>query len=574
MQNLTQVLTDFDIVHLRAIARQRSIVLESLTHRDVVEQLATALVEPLALEAAIRALSLAEREALAALQRAGGRQRAHLFLHAHGPIRRYGPGRLEREEPWLQPAGPAESLWYRGFLGRAFGRVGDETPEFVFIPDDLLPLLPTPEPAVDSSDKPAQAWPPLTPARIAPGHAEIVNHLYEMLLHVQLRHPRASEEALPTAGWLREAIGGADGGTPAGEYPAFIYHLSRQIDLLEIQSGRLHLTSETARRWLDRPAEWQWRSLIDTWRSDAGWNDLWHVPGIRPERAGWENDPIRSRERFLVQLRQAPAGQWHRIADLIDQIKTTDPDFQRPNGDYNSWYIRDARDEVLLIGFEHWDAIEGALIAYYLRHPLHWLGIVDLGCLEEGQETPDAFRLTPAGERALSTAEETEKGDADSTGTRPASLHLGDDLLIRLDSEATLYYRLQVERFAERRTEEGWFQITPRSLLTARSQKIQPAAIVNFLDRSAATPVPAGDQDEIRARWRVVDSIAMRRLVVLEFSEAAVLEWLQTDPESRHLLGDIVSPTRAQAPETHLPRLLKRLRQLGLDPDVTPVQKS
>ena len=31
-----------------------------------------------------------------------------------------GPGKMEREEPWLDPANAAESLWYRGFLFRGF----------------------------------------------------------------------------------------------------------------------------------------------------------------------------------------------------------------------------------------------------------------------------------------------------------------------------------------------------------------------------------------------------------------------------------------------------------------------
>ena len=565
MQNLAQVLADFDIVHLRAIARQRSIVLESLTHRDVVDHLMAALLEPPALETAIRALSPAEREALAALQRAGGRLRAHLFLHQYGPIRRYGPGRLEREEPWLEPAGSAESLWYRGFIGRAFGRVDDETPEFIFIPDDLLPLLPAPTQDAGANESSAVAKAASEPVRIAPCQTRLVTDLYEILLHVQLRHPRASDGTPPDMeAWYEQADE-----PERSEYLAFVYHLCRQLELLEVQSGRLRLTSEQARQWLDRPATWQYRALWRAWRDDAGWNDLWHVPGIRPERAGWENDPIRSRKRFLAQLQETPAGHWYLIADLAAQIKTTDPDFQRPNGDYNSWYIRDACNDELLFGFEHWDAIEGSLIAYYLRQPLHWLGIVDLGYLDAEQEAPAAFRVTPAGARLLSDREDEEETIPDS-----APLDMDEDLIVRLAPHATLYYRLQVERFAERLSEEDVFQITPRSLLMARSQKIQPATILSFLDRAAMEPLPAGFQDEIRARWHAVDSIQMRRLVTLDFSEPAVLDWLQSDPESRHLLGDIVAPTRAKLPEQHLSRLLKRMRHLGLNPDVIQIQES
>jgi len=558
MQNLAQVLVDFDIVHLRAIARQRGVELESLVHRDVVDQLVPALMEPAHIKRALKAMSDAEREALATLQRAGGKQRAHLFLHEHGSIRRYGPARMEREEPWLSPASPAEALWYLGFLGRAFARVEDETPEFVFIPTDLIPLLPAPDPEPPTSEKP-QPSTEIAPVRIDASNAGIVTDLYEMLLHIQLHRPRAVESALPDMDAWRQRLGEEC----PDEYLEFIYHLGRQIGLVEIESGRLRLTPDRARDWLDRPAIWQWRSLMNAWKDDAEWNDLWRVPGIHCDRAGWENDPIRSRERFLAQLQAVPAREWLLIVDLTRQIKSSDPDFQRPSGDYNSWYIRDAESDELLVGFEHWDTIEGALITHYLCRPLHWLGMIDLGYDEEGEDVPALFRITPAGEQFLSNSE------IESIEKTATPIEVNEELVIRLAQDATLYYRLQIERFTERVSEENVFQITPRSLLTARSQNIQPPAITNFLERASTSPLPANCQEKIRERWHAVDQIRMRRLVTLDFSEPAVLDWLQKDPERKHLLGEIVSPTRARLPESQLTRLLKRLRRLGLNPEVT-----
>ncbi|NIO71720.1 MAG: hypothetical protein GTN71_22490, partial [Anaerolineae bacterium] len=51
-------------------------------------------------------------------------------------------------------------------------------------------------------------------------------------------------------------------------------------------------------------------------------------------------------------------------------IKESDPDFQRPDGDYSSWYIRQADTGRYLSGFESWDQVEGALIAYLIAQPL------------------------------------------------------------------------------------------------------------------------------------------------------------------------------------------------------------
>ena len=73
-----------------------------------------------------------------------------------------------------------------------------------------------------------------------------------------------------------------------------------------------------------------------------------------------------------------PDHGWVSINDLIEIIKEFEPDFQRLNGDYDSWYIRnDAGD--FLTGFESWDAVEGSLIEFYLVGPMHWLGLVDIG---------------------------------------------------------------------------------------------------------------------------------------------------------------------------------------------------
>ena len=68
-----------------------------------------------------------------------------------------------------------------------------------------------------------------------------------------------------------------------------------------------------------------------------------------------------------------PAGEWVSVADFIDAVKATDPDFQRPGGDYESWYIRDAGSGAYLTGFESWDRVEGELLRALLTGPARWL---------------------------------------------------------------------------------------------------------------------------------------------------------------------------------------------------------
>ncbi|MDP3450340.1 MAG: hypothetical protein Q8R87_07145, partial [Anaerolineaceae bacterium] len=61
------------------------------------------------------------------------------FTRKYGEVREFGPARREREEPEQHPISIAETLWYRGLIGRAFLNLPPEPREFVFIPDELLP---------------------------------------------------------------------------------------------------------------------------------------------------------------------------------------------------------------------------------------------------------------------------------------------------------------------------------------------------------------------------------------------------------------------------------------------------
>ena len=142
MKSLRQCLIDCDMAMLRAIAQRLGIELTSNRHREVVEMLAEELVRPDSVADLLEGLRPQEREALEALVSEGGRKKFHLFVRQHGEIRPFGPGSLERERPWEDPVSAAEGLWYSGLIYRAFDEVEGQSSEFIFIPQDLLPLLP------------------------------------------------------------------------------------------------------------------------------------------------------------------------------------------------------------------------------------------------------------------------------------------------------------------------------------------------------------------------------------------------------------------------------------------------
>ena len=120
-------------------------------------------------------------------------------------------------------------------------------------------------------------------------------------------------------------------------------------------------------------------------------NELRQLPGLIFE-GEWKNQPVVTREFLLNLLDAIPEGKWWSLSAFINDVKAKYPDFQRPSGDYNSWFIKRESDEEYLRGFEHWDQVDGALIRYFITGILFWLGQVDLAAPEKGEE-PTAFRV-------------------------------------------------------------------------------------------------------------------------------------------------------------------------------------
>ncbi len=87
----------------------------------------------------------------------------------------------------------------------------------------------------------------------------------------------------------------------------------------------------------------------------------------------WQNDPIQARTALLDALPRR--ADWFSIAELVNYIKHSDPDFQRPDSNYDTWYIRDVATDKYLTGFENWELVEGRLIPYLLEVVLGWLGL-------------------------------------------------------------------------------------------------------------------------------------------------------------------------------------------------------
>ncbi|MDQ1301398.1 MAG: Helicase 3 protein [Chloroflexota bacterium] len=561
MHTLLASLSDHSMAMLRGIADMRGLELSTNNRDDAAAQLATALAEPDATAAALAACSTGGRAAWQALAAARGKLKTPVFSRHHGAIRPVGPARLEREAVWLQPQSSAEELWYRGLIFRGFADLGDGAAEYIYIPPELLPA-PLPAAAhAPATILPAAPAPPgkrQTFNTLAVDVCALLAALRETPLHTDSAgKPRGAELARLREGLL----------LPDSIRLDLALTLARGQGWLAVDRDRLALNSQAATGWL-RLTPWeQMRGLFIAWResadagpaNSAGWNDLRRVPALQAEGA-WRNDPLAARRAILEVLGQLAVGAWHTINDLTGWIKAANPDFQRPDGAYTGWYLRDIETGRYLSGFESWDEVEGRLIRFLVTGPLFWLGALALGEAVDG--APQAFCLTEFGAAWLGRPLARDL-------PRPARLSIDDQFVITAPLLLPLLDRFRLLRFTEPGAESSELgrptrhRITRGGLARARAGGVAAPAIVEFLQRASGGHVPPRVAAAL-ARWdQHGGAVRITRGAVLRVADANILAALRADPAVAAALGDLLSAQAAIVPEADLPKLLQALDELG-----------
>jgi hypothetical protein len=342
-----------------------------------------------------------------------------------------------------------------------------------------------------------------------------------------------------------------------------LLHLLRRLGLLTGGLGRdpLKLDPEHVQPFLlATPAERQ-RQLAEAWRDAPDWNDLLHVPGLVFEGSAWRNDPLTARQAILGLLAAVPAGVWWSLPAFVQAVKERQPDFQRPAGDYASWYIRDAAGGEYLRGFENWERVDGALVAWLITRPLAWLGLVELAT--PGGPEP-GFRLTPSGAALLGQAG-WDAGDADE----PQALDLSPDGLVRVPAAASALHRFQVARIADWLAPEPGpvyrYRLTPASLGRAARKGITPARILAFLESAAPGHAALPALSAALQHWeRHGPEAALRDVAVLRLASPDLLDRLRREPSLRDLLGETLGPAAVAVRRADVPALRAALAGLGL----------
>jgi hypothetical protein len=189
-------------------------------------------------------------------------------------------------------------------------------------------------------------------------------------------------------------------GSPA----ALALALAVELGWLRAIGRRLALASAPMQVWLGASRAEQRDQLLAAWSDSTRWNDLCRTPALSCEQTGsWSNDAAGTRHRLLPLLARLQPGAWYDLDALAAALQRHAPDFQRPDGNYDTWYIRQRGASAFLRGFEHWEQVEGALLRFVLSGPLHWLGATALATAHE-TGPPAAISLSAAGQAWLSGA--------------------------------------------------------------------------------------------------------------------------------------------------------------------------
>jgi len=564
MQTLKQTLAEYELELLRIIADRWDVDLPR-DQRRAAAALSQAMLDRERAVAVWSRLSDEQRGALQALLAAPDRKMpTAMFKRLAGEVRPMGADRLVREKPYLSPVSAAEALYYLGLIAYGGGQA------FVYVPSDLAPLLPTERTGYDlKTPERSEPLPSLPePQDIRPADTSLVDDLTTFLVGCYIEDvPLVNESLSDDARMALEPyfIGKVDAARVA-----LIVNLAFEMGIAALEDEKIKPVPAKARTWLDSPRPAQVRALAESWQGSRRFNELLFVPTLKVERTGtWQNDPLLARQAICTYLESVPPSGWWSADDLIETIHEEEPDFMRPDGDYESWYIRDAKTNKYLRGFEHWHAVDGALLRFILTAPMHMLGLLDIA------EGGKFCRLTPYG-RALIGSGEWPQSRSSNTVREGVPITVDADGTCRAMRATNRYERFQLARFTNwiggvSSTEGYRYLITPESVARAKKQGVRIDQIITFLQRVSANSVPESVISQLQA-WAAAEAqtASLEQLWVLRLPSEALLDSLFALPKVRRYLGARLGAQAVAVRADQREALLKALRENNLQVEVSP----
>ena len=429
------------------------------------------------------------------------------FTRDFGDIQVMGSARRDRERPDLNPATPAEYLWYRAFIGRAFLSAEAEPQEFAYIPEEIFSFL-----------KPAHIKEHQLPGRFAtPKEYQIIHKTSTLILDD-----------------LCTLISIYRNGFQPDQYCEYftvpIKFINSILIELEIISNDGNLDPEKVRIFLEAPPKESLLLLVNHWIENSHLNEIDLMQDLRIEGV-LDRNHVKVRKFIIDQISRIPSNKWWNLESFVKFIYQTNPDFQRPAGNYESWYIKDVVSGEFLKGFENWDAIDGNFIRFMITGPFYWLGLVDLAT-NKSDNFPQTFRSSNWYAVLLSNQ---TPNDINPVESKIILDSYGKIVIPKQFSRTTRY---QVSRFCEwqGKTKDGFiFYITPDSLLRAKSQGLTINHIIKILQSGLPHPFPPKLKIALENWEQHGIQAYFSNVILLNISEPKAIEQLLASPVKKFI---------------------------------------
>jgi hypothetical protein len=519
------------------------------------EALAEAILRPESVTRVLASLGARERGALTLVQQHGGQITASVLEREFGGIRTIAeyPNPRAYLLALEQPPTPTERLWALALLMTT----QDGTRLGYAIPPDLLELLPlAPErpTTLELTGAPA-------PERVVEGALPLLERTLLFLLSLG---QDGLLEVIPTGGLNKASLKRiAQQFDPNDKfdkawredhwpYVQFARRVGEGAGLLRVGAdARLRPTRE-ALEWLRLAPNERARRLLEGWVAST-WDELASFQGIKFQRA-YSRDLPAAKRAILRLVGQAQAGVWVALDTFVAAVKQVEPDFARPDGRYDTWgmlgYARQSLD-----GFAFWDEVEGNQLRAIAGGTLRWLGLSELGMV--GTDAA-SFRLSALGAALLAGGEPPDESPVESLVVQP-------NFEVVAPVYASPYARFQLGRIAERAggEEAAVYRLTKRSIQAALERGISVQDMITFLEEQGGREPPQNVAASLREWAGQHGRLRMRRAVLLESEDAALLEQARRDKRLRMPEIERLTDTAWLLREGDVPDLAARLRKAG-----------
>ncbi len=526
-----------DLGHLYIVAGFWGLELESRVADSASEELCAAILDAELVNETIEILPSNARAALTSLIESNGKMEWALFVRKHGELREMGEAKRDRERPHLKPISAAEILFYRGLLEKDFFDADKGAQEFAYVPDDLFEII---KHEVRQAHE-GESQEPLGRA------ATPVEKAFEILANDHIL-----DDATTYLAALRLNL----------DFNGLPLKMRQQADALQnlltsadILNKKNEPQAEAVKKFLEASREDALNMLYSAWFESQTFDELRLIPSVICE-GEWKNQPQVTREFLTNLIGEIPQNKWWSVPAFLRDLKTKFPDFQRPAGDYDSWFIKRATDGQYLRGFAYWDFVDGALVKYFIQM-LHWLGKADLAAPEEGKEFT-AFKI-------LSKVESQKSGDLRPL-TFDGKLTVSSSGKIIVTRDFSRAVRYQISRFCEwdeEKNNEYAYRVTAKSLKQANQQGLKAEQLLALLVKYTKGSVPPALVKALK-QWDAngVEARATTQ-TVLRVAKPEIIEALRKSKAGK-FLGESFSPTAVIIKGGAESKVLEALTEIGL----------